>query len=205
MKKIKTLLPKSDVAGLVVAGEITVPVTHFALKIDGTSTMILDGKPYCRYDIKIFKRKHGKIVNRLSDEELSNKIPIGAIACQEPDELSGHWPHWVPVLEGDANQKYILEGFNNLQEKQDGTYECIGPKIGSNPHGIEVYKWIRHQSKELIYEVSPTWKDDPYNYFRTLFEKDFHWEGLVAYNDKETVAKIRRSDFGFEEIKYNKI
>lgn len=204
MKKIKTLLPKDpNDLGKVIPGEPTVEVTHFAIKIDGTSCLIKDGIPYCRYDVKLFKRKNGQIIKTFTEEELNEKLPEGAMACQEPDMKSGHWPHWIPVLASNAEHKYILEGFENLVLKVDGTFECIGPKIQGNPHGEEKHIWIHHQAKELIFDVE-NWRENPYETFKNLFEY-FKWEGLVAYNGIDPVAKIRRSDFWFENVGFNSV
>jgi hypothetical protein len=165
--------------------------------------MIQDGKPYCRYDVKLFRRKHGKIVQTFTVEEVQAKLPEGAIACQEPDMKSGHYPHWIPVIEGNPDQKYIWEGFSSLVNPVDGTYECIGPKLQGNPHGEESHLWIHHQAKELIFQLKDEdLKETPYETFKTLFET-FPWEGLVAYNGLDPVAKIRRSDFGFENTGFN--
>lgn len=207
MKKIPTILPKNpDNLGLVLPDKIDLDllnkIDHFQVKIDGTACMIKNGVPYCRYDLKKLKRKGGKIVKEFSMEELLSKLPEGAIPCQEPDPISGHFPHWIPVSENNSAHKYILEGFNNLKEKNDGTYECVGPKIGDNPHNEDSHIWIPHSHKNL--KVDFKLGTIPYLSFKE-FLRDFPFEGLVAY-DKEGVpfAKIRRSDFGFPKIKYNK-
>jgi len=204
MKKIPTIYPKDpNDLGLVVEAEPMKGIKYFQVKIDGTSCMIKDGKPYCRLDIKLFKKKNGKIVKTFTKEELQKKIPEGAIACQEPDEKSGHWPHWTPVLENNPEHKYILEGFNNIENKIDGTYECIGPKINGNPHNMDRHVWVYHLDPVLRFNL------DIYKYgfvyIKGLFEDEelFQWEGLVAYNEKnEPIGKIRRSDFGLKKITY---
>jgi hypothetical protein len=203
MKKIPTLLPKDpNDLGKVINGEITVKITHYSIKIDGTSCMIKEGKPYCRYDVKLYRKKHGKIVKTLTIEEIKETLPEGAIACQAPDEKSGHYPHWIPVLETKPEHKHIWEGYTNVKNPLDGTYECIGPKIQGNPHDVDNHIWVHHQAKELIFEIpDEQQKDTPYETFKNLF-KDFQWEGLVAYNGLDPVAKIRRSDFGYEKISY---
>jgi hypothetical protein len=203
MKKIPTLLPKDpNDLGKVINGNITVEITHYSIKIDGTSCMLKDGKPYCRYDAKLFRKKHGKVIKTLTVEEIKETLPEGAIPCQEPDEKSGHYPHWIPVSETNPEQKHIWEGFSNLTFIVDGTYECIGPKIQGNPHNEEKHIWVYHQAKELVYYIGDEYqKDTPYETFKTLFE-NFPWEGLVIYNGNDPVAKIRRSDFGYEKQPY---
>ena len=60
MKKLSTILPKDpDNLGVVTAGQLMEGIEYFKLKIDGTACMIKDGKPYCRFDAKLFKRKKG--------------------------------------------------------------------------------------------------------------------------------------------------
>lgn len=202
MKKIPTILPKNkDNLGLVTDGKVLDGISYFKLKIDGTSCLIKDGKPYCRYDAKLFKRKNGKII-QFSIEEVSSKLPEGAIPCQEPDTKSGHWPHWVPVLDSPEHQ-YILEGFNNLEIIIDGTYECIGPKLQGNPHDEDCHLWIPHFHENLTLDING-WENDPFTFFKDFFQH-FEWEGLVAYNDSnEAIGKIRRSDYGYLSSSYKK-
>lgn len=179
-------------------------INHFKIKIDGTSAMIKNGKPYCRFDAKLFKRKKGKVIT-YTIEEVIAKLPDGAIACQEPDKKSGHFPHWVPVDENNPSHKYILEGFNNLEDKLDGTYEAIGPKIQDNHHTEEKHMWIPHFSEKLIFGLDMTGHENPFEFFKEFFV-DFPFEGLVAYNEvNEPIGKIRRSDFGYKNTTgYNK-
>ena len=50
------------------------------VKIDGCCCAIINGELYKRYDAKKGKSP-----------------PEGAIPCDEPDPVTGHWPHWVKV------------------------------------------------------------------------------------------------------------
>lgn len=208
MKKISTILPKDpNNLGLVIPGEIMSGIEYFQLKIDGTSVMIKDDILYARYDIKLIINKKGKKIF-LTKEDVKDKIPFGAIPCQEPDEKSGHWPHWI-LVNNNPQFKYIIEAFNNLEKSElleiNGTYECIGPKIQGNPHNEEKHLLIPHNNSKLNYKINfEEMNRNPYEFFKSLFEK-FEWEGLVAYNkNKEPIGKIRRSDFGYTNDKFNK-
>jgi hypothetical protein len=207
MKKIPTIFPKDENdLSRVVNSDIMPDINHFKIKVDGTACMIKDGRPYCRFDAKLFKRKKGKVIHYTIDE-VKAKLPEGAIACQDPDSKSGHYPHWIPVKSDDPSQKYILEGFNNIPDdmKIDGTYECVGPKLQGNPHGEDKHIWIPHFSEKLIVNIEGLDKYDKFSYLSD-FLKDFPFEGLVAYNsDNIPIGKIRRSDFGHPKIKYNNI
>lgn len=204
MRKLPTIFPKDPKdLGRVIDGPIIEGIDHFKLKIDGTACMIKHGRPYCRYDAKLFKRTH-RAVTFYTKEEVQAKLPEGAIPCQEPDELSGHWPHWIPVLENNPSQKYILEGFNNLEKKQDGTYECIGPKLQGNPHGEDCHIWIPHFHDNLIFGISIVDYDTAFEFLEGVLEF-LSFEGLVAYNESnKPIGKIRRSDFGYPKISYGK-
>lgn len=205
MKKIPTILPKDpNDLGLVTDGKLLDDIKYFQLKIDGTSTIIKDGNLYARYDVKLIINKKGK-KTYLTKEDVKEKIPFGAIPCQEPDEKSGHWPHWV-LVNNNPQFKYIIEAFNNLDDKVDGTYECIGPKIQGNPHNENEHIFIPHNHINLKYDIDfEKMNKNPFEFFKNLF-KDFHWEGLVAYNsNNEPIGKIRRSDFGYVNNKYNKV
>lgn len=58
-------------------------------KMDGSCCAIIDGIFYKRYDAK-----KGKVP------------PEGAIPCCEPNEVTGHWPHWVKVDSDDRGDMW---------------------------------------------------------------------------------------------------
>lgn len=60
-------------------------------KIDGSCCAVIDGVFYKRYDAK-----KGK------------KPPVGSIPYDEPDPITGHWPHWVKVNESDSGDKWFV-------------------------------------------------------------------------------------------------
>ena len=106
--------------------------------------MIEDGKIYRRYDYK-----------------KGRTLPEGAIPCQEePDPITGHFPHWLLCTENDPNAKYYVEAFE--RQKQDdltnGTYELIGKHINGNPynldtdilekHGKRIYQQLQQKLSE---------------------------------------------------------
>jgi hypothetical protein len=209
MQKLPTFLPKDpDDLSRVIDGN---PIFNtdqcskieWYIKLDGTACAIFDGKPYKRYDARIFKVKRGKKIT-LTIEEVNANLPSGAIPCQLPDEQSGHFPHWIPVSYDDPQDKYILDGFTKLDNKADGTYECIGAKINGNPHGILSHYWIKHDS--VYWGKIQT--DNYYQFFHNLFDDfssdDFGYEGLVGYLDNEPVCKIRCKDFGCRKEKWLK-
>ena len=204
MKKIKTLFEKDPAdLGRVIPSPPSYPLEEltFRIKIDGTACYLLNGQPYVRYDAKLSKRK-GKHTITFTREEVQAKLPADAIPCQEPDDLSGHWPHWVPLLNQPAYGKQ-REGFENSCPLEDGSYECFGPGVQGNPQEEEKLLWVKHDSNSLIVPIT----FQSYDVYTAMqdFLREFPYEGLVAYRAGEPVAKIRRSDFGLESISYQKV
>lgn len=100
MKKIPTFFKKDANNLALVINEIN-PECEWALtdqaiatqKFDGTAVAIIKGELYKRYDVK-----------------KERQVPENAIPCQEPDEITGHWPHWVKCDVKNPEDKYFFEG-----------------------------------------------------------------------------------------------
>ena len=140
-------------------------------KFDGTAAAIINGELYKRYDAK-----NGK------------QPPPGAISCQEPDEITGHWPHWVKCDPSNPADKYFFSV--DITHRPDGTYELCGEKIKNNPERVDGHQLIKHGSIEFP-GVVPTFAFIK-NFF---FDRDI--EGLVFHHPDGRMCKIRKSDFGF--------
>jgi hypothetical protein len=146
-------------------------------KFDGTSSAIIEGEIYKRYDAK-----KGK------------KAPLGAIPCQEADMITGHHPHWVKCDRNKSEDKYFFEAFDKLKDKKDGTYELCGIKIKNNPEKIDGHQLIRHG--EEVLELSSFNFDYLKNY---LSDSSNEIEGIVFHHKfDERMCKLRKSDFGIE-------
>ncbi len=187
MKKISTLFKKNpENLGLVINeinpenqwvfdGEGIATVKH-----DGTACAIIGGALYKRYDVK-----KGK------------SVPPDAIPCQEPDEITGHHPHWIPCMVNNPADVYHNEAFHKLcthfkGNPPEGTYELCGPKIQGNPEKYDDHNLIRHGA----YALGPL----EYSFD---FIKEFltHWniEGIVFHHKSDgRMCKIRKSDFGLK-------
>jgi hypothetical protein len=149
-------------------------------KFDGTACAIINGEIYKRYDVK-----------------KGRSIPEGAIACQEPDEISGHHPHWLKCDRNKSEDKFFFEAFDALENKEDGTYELCGQKVQGNPENISGHKLIRHgievlEIPDLSFEALKEFLSDP--------EKDI--EGIVFHHKSDgRMCKIRKKDFGIKRKK----
>lgn len=148
------------------------------IKIDGSCCAIINGNFYKRYDAK-----------------KSRKPPEGAIPCCDPDPVTGHWPHWVPVDSNNPGDKWFIQAKANsariiYEPSTDWTYEAIGPHFQGNPYNLEKDYLSPHGA--FVAEVG---RD---------FESISNWlnehkeEGLVFWLNGEPVCKIKRSDFGYE-------
>ena len=117
--------------------------------------------------------------------------PANAIPCCDPDPITGHWPHWIPVDESDKSNIWFIEAYRNAGcPTEEGTYEAIGPHFRANPYGLEKDVIEKHGIRVL--------PDVPRNFegIRDYLEKH-NIEGIVFWKDGQPQCKIKRSDFGF--------
>lgn len=83
------------------------------LKLDPNCCTIINGEFYKRFDAKP-----------------DRAVPEGAIPCDEPDPVTGHWPHWVKVAADNPADKWFVEARNNSwDDLPNATYEAIGSAL----------------------------------------------------------------------------
>lgn len=144
-------------------------------KWDGTACMVRDGVLFKRYNRKR-NRKTGKIKSKPANWE----------PCEEgPDEITGHWPGWVPVGDGPEDKWHREAGEGGLN---DGTYELCGPKVQGNPEGLPYHVLMPHDHEPL---------DAPREFGplrRFLAARDM--EGVVWHHPDGRMVKMRTKDFG---------
>jgi hypothetical protein len=183
MKKISTLFKKDPNDLSRVINEVN-PENEWVLnnegyptrKWDGTACAIINSELYKRYDVK-----KGKAV------------PANAIPCQEPDAITGHWPHWVKCDRNNPADKYHFEGYDNCYTDGDGTFELVGPKVQGNPEKFTEHKLLQHSSCVL-----PTVGDLSFEGLK-LWLQNNDVEGIVFHHSKDDrMCKIRKSDFGLK-------
>lgn len=182
MKKISTLFKKDPNDLGKVINEIN-PENQWVFdgeaiatrKFDGSATAIINGELYKRYDVK-----------------WGRQVPEGAIPCQEADEITGHHPHWLKCDRSKADDKYFFEGFDNLENKEDGTYELCGKKVQGNPEKIEGHLLIKHGCEIL---KLPSLEFEELKMFLSNPVNDI--EGIVFHHISDSrMCKLRKSDFG---------
>lgn len=182
MKKISTLFKKDPNDLGRVINEIN-PENQWVFngegiptrKFDGMAAAIIVGELYRRYDAKP-----------------GRSIPAGAIPCQEPDEITGHHPHWVKCSRRNKEDQYFFEAFDKDTLKSDGTYELIGEKVQGNPEKITGHKLIWHGCQVL--EIADLSFEGLREYLSDL-ENDI--EGIVWHHVSDgRMCKLRKKDFG---------
>lgn len=140
-------------------------------KWDGTACAVIKGVLYKRYDAK-----KGK------------SAPSGATPCDEPDPVTGHHPHWVPVG-GEPESKWHQSAFLGRSNPfEDGTYELVGPKINDNRDKMLGHLLLPHGEDK--HDVHRTFEGIK------LFLEEHPFEGLVFHHSDGRMCKIRRADFG---------
>lgn len=142
-------------------------------KFDGTACAIIEGELYKRFDLK-----------------KGRTLPPNAIPCQDPDVITGHHPHWVKCDRNDNSNKWHFVAFDELEKKEDGTYELCGEKVQGNPEKIDGHRLIKHGIEKISLD------DDSFDYIKQyLLDNDI--EGIVFHDRIDSrMCKIRKSDFG---------
>lgn len=192
MKKIPTLYKKNPDNLALVINEIN-PGCEWVFegqaiatrKLDGTAAAIIKGELYKRYDVK-----------------KGRQVPENAIPCQEPDTITGHWPHWVKCSADNPEDKYFLEALSYKAKFEDGTYELCGPKINGNPENFDRHTLVKHGAENLYMALSfrrPSDNSLLYNFefFRKVLSSE-DIEGIVFHHPDGRMCKLRKSDFGIK-------
>ena len=183
MKKIKSVFQRNYDGDRLARNEV-VPGCEWVLagegvatqKIDGTCCMVSAGKLYKRFDAKKGKTP-----------------PENFIAAQEADEVTGHWPGWVPVDPDNKSDKWHWLAWEKAGKNlADGTYELCGEHIQGNPEKLAGAEVLIPHGAMVLENVPRT--------FEGLREylKNNYMEGIVFHRDNGEMAKIKRTDFGFE-------
>jgi len=145
-------------------------------KWDGAACAIINGQLYKRYDAKAGKTP-----------------PPFAIPCQEPDLITGHWPHWVLCDYDNPADKYFLEAWSYSGFTEEGTYEAIGPKFQGNPEKLDHNTLVRHGANDLDLTISIYGFEDFRKYLSHV-----NIEGIVFHHPDGRMCKLRKSDFGIK-------
>ena len=177
MKKIISLFQRNYETDKLVRDEV-VPGAEWVLQGEGTATRKFDGTCCMVRNGVLFKR---------FDAKAGQTPPAGFESAQEPDPVTGHWPGWLAV--GDGNEdRWHREGRDNSTPLADGTYELCGPKVQGNPEGFEKHVLIPHGSEMLA--DAPRDFDGLKGY---LLDKKI--EGIVWHHPDGRMVKIKRRDF----------
>ena len=143
-------------------------------KYDGTCCMIRDGKLFKRYEVKKGKTPP-------TDFEPANDV----------DPKTGKQQGWVPT--GDGNEdRWHREALDRLENKEDGTYELMGPKIQGNLEGYEGHVLIPHSTATNLDDCPRTF-DELRDYL-----SNGNIEGVVWHHPDGRMVKIKGRDFGIK-------
>ena len=195
MKKMPTLFQREfDHHRVVNINPVAPPELQWVLdgegiateKVDGACCAIINGTFYNRYDAKKDKRGMMKLP------------PEGAIPCDVPDPVTGHWPHWVKVEESDPADRWFVDAYKRAAEKAgtlaDGTYEAIGPHFQSNPYHLAEDVLVRHGAIEIDLP------DRSFEGIRDYLERHAI-EGIVFWKDgTKTVVKAQGDEQYIPEV-----
>lgn len=170
-----------------------------SVKIEGTAAFFKDGILFKRYDRKLKKKfakmaKNKKAFNPTLD--MFKDVPDNAIACEkEPDPISHHWPHWIPVTDS-PEDKHFQDALNlNPQLENNCSYELIGEKVQHNMYNLQGHKLVKHGDN-----VVTTLKSFSFASIKEWL-KENEVEGLVFKHPDGRMCKVRRKDmFDFKNL-----
>ncbi len=162
------------------------------IKFDGTACAAIDDKKTPPMDwVPLKLRSYNRLYKRY-DAKKGKPAPVNGIPCDDPDEVTGHWPHWVPIDASDPGDKWAREAYLRLDKPLDaGTYELCGPHVQGNPSGFAEDLFILHGSIKIAV------LDRTFAGIRAYLDRT-PVEGIVFWLDGQPRAKIRRKDFGFD-------
>jgi len=177
MKKIITLFQRNYESDRLVRDEV-VPGAEWVLNGEGAATRKFDGTCCLIRKSVLYKRY---------DAKTGQTPPTGFEAAQDPDPVSGHWPGWLAI--GDGNEdRWHREAYAHSKPLADGTYELCGPKIQANPEGFETHVLVLHGSEVLA--------DAPRTYHELKdYLRDKKIEGIVWHHPDGRMVKIKCRDF----------
>lgn len=184
MKKIPTLFEREFKGHKIVKinPALSSPDLQWVIDGEGTATEKIDGACCAIINMEFYKRY---------DAKKGKKPPEYAIPCCEPDPVTGHWPHWMPVG-NDPSDKWFISALKATEPPIcDGTYEAIGPHFQGNPYHLEKDVLEKHGIR--ILDDVPRTFEGIRDYLQT-----HEIEGIVFWKDGEPKCKIKRSDFGFQ-------
>lgn len=189
MKKIPTLFEREYENHKVIGIKpIVTPGMQWVLDGEGEATLKMDGSCCAMIDHVFYKRY---------DAKKGKKAPADAIPCQpEPDPITGHWPHWVPVDDKNPADKWFVEAYKYSRYDgdsifdADATFEAVGLHFQGNPYHVPFDFLTKHGAVKM--------PDFPRTFegMKKYFE-EVYIEGVVFWKDGEPQCKIKRSDFGF--------
>jgi hypothetical protein len=190
MQKIISLFQRNYGTDYKVRDEV-VPGAEWVIDGEGVATRKWDGT------CSMIK---GGALHKRHEAQTVEMAPKHFIPAQEPDPITGKWPGWLPCIEGEAADKWFIEGFKWLCElykgnPADGTYELCGPRINGNPEGFEEHRMIPHGADHVV-EPPRT-----FAHLKEYFEKFPTIEGIVWHHTDGRMVKIKARDFGIKRRK----
>lgn len=185
MQKIPTLFQRNYETDRLVRDEV-VPGCEWVLAGEGVATRKFDGA-CCMV-------RHGLLWKR-HEWKRGKPEPVGFVAAQEADAVTGDQPGWLPVGDG-PEDRWFREALKNWPlALPEGTYEAVGPHFQGNPERFDVDSLVLHG--EFIWAAGP-----PRDFagLRAWLES-MDIEGIVWHHPDGRMCKLKRRDFGFRRLR----
>lgn len=153
------------------------------VKWDGTCVMLDDrGRWFARHQVR------------------PGKTPPEGYIPVEHDPVTGKTQGWYPMEDSGYRRQHAeaLVTWDRLEKDpwlslDPGTYELIGPKVGSNPHGLAVHA-LRCHGDDLLEQIPTDW-DALRATLLSMDQMIGYFEGVVWHHPDGRMAKIKTRDF----------
>ena len=122
MRKMPCLFVREfhDPSRATITREVT-PGCEWVLTGEGSASRKWDGSACAVIDRLLYKRYDAKKDRTTGAYKLP---PRGAIPCDAPDPMTGHWPHWVLVDNSNPADKYHTEALVSALGPHRTTSRC---------------------------------------------------------------------------------
>lgn len=192
MKKIVSLFQRNYDTDRLVRDEL-VPGAEWVANGEGVATRKWDGACTMIRDGQLFKRFEAK------GEHLAGikPLPAGWERADDRDATTDKQMGWAPVRADEPADCFMVQAFNarHVDDREDGTYEFLGPKSQGNVEGFSEHRLVRHRDAGAL--------DAPrtFDALRAFLADHDDIEGIVWHHPDGRMVKIKGKDFGIKRRK----
>ena len=198
MRKIPTIYERDPATKLRYVKNVEHPDCGWVFAGEGVATYKWDGTAVLIDDTHfMWKRRQVKA---------GEEAPLLFRQEGPKDPETGKKVGWIICFPDDPEDRWHWEAYDAKPDDawEPGTYELVGPKVRSNPHGLDEHRLIRHGAPAahvplpivIMFNVP---RALTFQSIRSALEQaakaDPGFEGIVWHHPDGRMAKIKAKDF----------